>query len=982
MIRRNFKRQLLTATIGAVIGSASTLGNFAYAQNNDGAVSGLVREGGSGILVGAQITIINKETGASRTVTAGTGGRYRFSRLPIGNYQIRARKEGFDSVLVENVRVTIGAVTNVDVDLSTGSLEEVVVVADRGSHRIDLTSSESGMTINSAELEFLPVGRSLESVALLAPGAVGGSSAFGGVSFGGASVGENAVFINGLNVSDVETGIDAASAPYAFYEEFQVKTGGYSVEYGRTTGGVVNAVVKRGTNEFQFGAESYYSPDSLRGTGEDSYNRNGQRIFHSSDDESDSWSTSLYVSGPIIQDKLFFFALYEPRNNEQVSYNSSGDTRSESKDDSGFWGGRLDWLIAENHSLELVAFSDKGEEETDRFVDDVFNDTAVEETGGENAIATYTGYFGNNLMARALYGHSETRYVTDNTTGLECNRVYDNRADEEIGCTTDSRFDGRLNSRDALRLDFEYAVGDHLIRFGLDNETRTTEMSRLTTGPDEVYYSIYGINPGDEVNGAVVQGDAYVVARTRNSIGTFDQDTSAYYLEDIWSLNSEMTLTLGLRFDEFDTKDAAGNSFLKIDDMISPRAGFAWDINGDGQSKLFANAGRYYFPIANGLAAREGGGTLDVRNYYELAGLETNTTGAGLTNVTPILGDKLGPTEQFGAAGDGLENTEEFVDNDLEASYQDEFILGYERLLNDEWKIGVRGIYRKFHNAIEDMKINVDTASCGNISGWVFANPGRELTLTRDCGNGPERVTIDLGEAQDFDVNGNPIGGPEAEREYKALELVLKREWFDNWSMDVSYTLSRSEGNYEGGVNSDTENNIPGWTEAGDNVAYLLGNDGRTPNDRTHAFKLRGAYQVNESLTLAANFSLISGRPINARAQGNPFTENTSYDYNYICVANCNADSNGDRVFERLDKGEYGDTDWVTALNMSAFYRTPLYESDLVLGLEVFNLLNSQSVTGVDEIVRYGMATPNDDFLTPTDYQEPRRVQLSARIDF
>ncbi|MFN2168296.1 MAG: Oar protein, partial [Anaerolineae bacterium] len=269
-----------------------------------------------------------------------------------------------------------------------------------------------------------------------------------------------------------------------------------------------------------------------------------------------------------------------------------------------------------------------------------------------------------------------------------------------------------------------------------------------------------------------------------------------------------------------------------------------------------------------------------------------------------------------GSAGEGLEGAEEFVDNDLEASHQDEFVLGYEQFINDDWKYGVRGVYRQFRNAIEDMKINVDTANCGNISGWVFANPGRDLTLTRDCGSGPERVKIDLGRTQDFDVNGNAIGGPEAERDYKALEFTLARQWDERWSMDFSYTWSRSDGNYEGGVNSDTGNDIPGWTEAGDNVAYLLGNYGRTPNDRRHAFKLRGAYAVNEALTLAANFSLISGRPINARAQGNPFTNSTSYDFNYLCVANCDAETNGEREFQRLNKGAYGDTDWVPSLDL------------------------------------------------------------------
>ena len=82
------------------------------------------------------------------------------------------------------------------------------------------------------------------AVALLAPGLVKGE--FGGVSFGGSSVAENSVYINGLNVTDFYNRVGFSSVPFSFYKEFQVKTGGYSVEFGRTTGGVINAVTQIG----------------------------------------------------------------------------------------------------------------------------------------------------------------------------------------------------------------------------------------------------------------------------------------------------------------------------------------------------------------------------------------------------------------------------------------------------------------------------------------------------------------------------------------------------------------------------------------------------------------------------------------------------------------------------------------------------------------------------------------------------------------
>jgi hypothetical protein len=92
---------------------------------------------------------------------------------------------------------------------------------------------------------------------MLAPGVIGGNSSFGGISFGGSSVAENSVFINGLNVTDFYRDRASRTAPFAFFQEFQVKTGGYSVEFGRSTGGVINAVTRSGSNEFQGGCAGH-----------------------------------------------------------------------------------------------------------------------------------------------------------------------------------------------------------------------------------------------------------------------------------------------------------------------------------------------------------------------------------------------------------------------------------------------------------------------------------------------------------------------------------------------------------------------------------------------------------------------------------------------------------------------------------------------------------------------------------------------------
>ena len=237
--RRKVRKTLLCTATGLFL--ATMAAQPLFAQSATGAVVG--RAG-----AGAQVTITNPDTGFSRSVTAGADGGYRLSLLPPGNYTVQAA--GGEPV---QVTVTLGNSTTVNLggDGAT-TLGAVQVVGSRIVTPVDVTSTESATNINREQLQRLPVERDAQAVALLAPGLVKGE--FGGISFGGSSVAENAVFINGLNVTDFYNRVGFSSVPFAFYKEFQVKTGGYSVEFGRTTGGVINAITRSGTNEFEFGA--------------------------------------------------------------------------------------------------------------------------------------------------------------------------------------------------------------------------------------------------------------------------------------------------------------------------------------------------------------------------------------------------------------------------------------------------------------------------------------------------------------------------------------------------------------------------------------------------------------------------------------------------------------------------------------------------------------------------------------------------------
>jgi len=142
---------------------------------------------------------------------------------------------------------------------NAGDIQEIVSLGRR-MPPVDTGISESGLIINSEALLELPVNRDLTAVALLAPGTTRGDGRFGNLaSFGGASIAENTSFINGLNTTNFRTGVGFSKVPFEFYETLQIKTGGYSAQYGRSTGGVMNAVTKSGSNDWDMGVNVYYN---------------------------------------------------------------------------------------------------------------------------------------------------------------------------------------------------------------------------------------------------------------------------------------------------------------------------------------------------------------------------------------------------------------------------------------------------------------------------------------------------------------------------------------------------------------------------------------------------------------------------------------------------------------------------------------------------------------------------------------------------
>jgi hypothetical protein len=420
------RRTTLALALATALGAGS---GVAFAQSSAGSIYGAAASG-------AKITIENLDTGTRREISADAEGRFAFSQLPPGRYKVST------GAVSRETNVVVG--TGTRVDLGDETTMDTIVVTARNVNPIDVSSVESTTVFSQERIQSLPVARDVTSVALLAPGTVKGDTGFGNLaSFGGSSVAENGYYINGFDVTNIRNFISYATLPFDAIAEQQIKTGGYGAEYGRSLGGVISLVTKRGTNEWTGGVSAYWSPSALRSEGTDVRTRDpalvnaeNNRYVYRSDNEFDRLSYNVFGGGAIIEDRLFVFGLVEGAHDDDDTYTFEDSEARDYRDPQGII--KVDWNITDNHLLELTGIRNKNETDVrfyqraeGRYAQDheELVDSYTLENGGDVVIGKYTGYLTDNFTVSALYGRLENtdNYRTTAPDGADCPAAYDSR---------------------------------------------------------------------------------------------------------------------------------------------------------------------------------------------------------------------------------------------------------------------------------------------------------------------------------------------------------------------------------------------------------------------------------------------------------------------------------------------------------------------------------------------------------------------------
>jgi hypothetical protein len=360
--------------------------------------------------------------------------------------------------------------------------------------------------------------------------------------------------------------------------------------------------------------------------------------------------------------------------------------------------------------------------------------------------------------------------------------------------------------------------------------------------------------------------------------------------------------------------------------------------------------------------------------------------------VDPVTGAPNNPVARPGTfiylnSEDGQpKNALTIASENLEPMYQDEYILGFQKMLTEHFSLGVRGIYRELKQAIDD---NCDYTAIYEQAveqgltpllpnpGFPYCrmfNPGRDAVYVTDVeGDGVLRTYV---------VPGSRLS-PEAKRKYTAVEFFVDGNW-DRFFLQGSYTYARSIGNTEGGVKSDIGQNDTSVTQDFDYIELTVDTYGYLPNDRRHSLKLFGNYEFTDEWSVGANLLVQSGRPVNClgvfdrdptRVPGTPPNEATYDPHPYgSSFMQCNA--------LPTPRGTAGRLPWTTNIDLNVAY-APSWLEGLQFKVDVFNLLNSQKVTSVIETAEVPeTGLPSETYLAPASFQAPRSVRFMVQYDF
>jgi outer membrane receptor for ferrienterochelin and colicin len=623
-----------------------------FAQTTASITGTITTEGAP--LPGATVTITSPQMQGSRTTVTGDAGGYNFSGIPAGDYTITVELEGMTAV-TRRVQVGPGQTGRADAELRVSAITESITVT--ASAPSVLETPTVSQNIQQELVEELPIARTVNAAALLAPGVTGNTTAVNQFSISGSPGYDNLVMVNGVVISEA---VRSQTLPLYIEDAIQettIMTGGVSAEYGRFTGGVVNSITKSGGNEFSGSLRDSFTNPSWTEENPLQLTPAQQNI----DKLGQVWEATL--GGYILRDRLWFFAAGRdtetdnpvatrlvPGDTTQTSFSASSVT-SEKR-----YEGKLTGQITPKHTLMGSYFKSDSTQTNYQFTTASYDLESLSPDRSDPRkllTARYNGMLFDNLMLEAQYtdmdwgvGIGGGARFTDPVRGT----IVRNRADNNARFNSPT-FCGvcdeehRANDSKSLKANYflsSRGLGNHNLVAGWEDFSEHRFANNYQSGSNYRLFVNSVTRIGNDLYPTILPGTGgtatYFIYTPIFSLQNNESDlaTQSLFANDRWDLNDHWSFNLGVRYDRNDAVDSSGNVSSK-DDKISPRLSGTFDVLGDGRQRVTASYSEYASRIVEGPGTAASAAGNPAYIYYMYNGPAINNAGTPTVNTRQAL---------------------------------------------------------------------------------------------------------------------------------------------------------------------------------------------------------------------------------------------------------------------------------------------------------------------------------------------------------
>jgi hypothetical protein len=942
---RGFAQPIVVALALAIMVTTSAL------AADTGSISGAVFDPNGQPVADATVKISGAALPVPRTVSTGSTGLYQFDYLTPGEYVLETDKSGVGSAKRVAI-VEVGKDTQVDVVVGLLIQEELTVSAARPI--VDVRSAEVGFNFQDAALNSLPLERTYRGLFQLIPGVADNRSPIGPAA--GGSRQDNTYLIDGANITSPAFGYLSTEINELDIAEVNLKRAGISAEFGRTSGTVVNAVSRSGSNRFSgIGRMDWLSPQLVGG-----YKLPGDLlnaglrpgVFRDALLTTEA-SPAAGLGGPVLRNRIFFYASARySRQTKWDRFNKVGTALPDEVRAGPELFGKVTYSPTAANQL-VGSYRARPSNVEHAGIGSEFAPTVASSTDNSSRIGTveWANFMTSSRSLNVRYLHMKENNEDVPVRSLGYLPPFDSRNLSNMGQYVDplqanltigaGQFSNTQNyRRHEVRATFseirDIGATRHEMKAGAGLEFSEETFNRLANGWGAI---------------ANLTQDGVPMLRARYYTPQVAQlgrgRTHSLFLQDDMTVSMRASVNIGILFnsDEFSqqVKDSGGCppvslkggaavyesrgdtcTFLRFGFMkeMQPRIGATYQLRNGKSDKAYAQWGRYYNMDQKSTAR-----SLAPRRIFQ----------------TQTLFDMPGNVLSTGPLAS---TTGKLIDPDIKPIYTDEIVIGYATPLSGEYSVDVFFMSRSMHNFIEDLPSRMN-GTAPDSGPFVAANlPCVRFTACQSA---------------------------DARRTYRAFTVDLRRRLADGWMTDISYTWSRFEGNFD----------IDYATVALFNTSSLIqdapGTNVEDPNrfgplleDRPHVFKMLSSYAVTSRLNASAYLRVQSGTPWAARGRDWPGAV-----LNYLEPA-----------------GSHRNPTWAN-LDLMGSYRLPLeVGARISLEARLLNVFNNQTRLSTDSQQYLDLQTvpappyfapyrqANPFFATANGFAPPRRLHLAAVASF